>query len=167
MSAPSSHRPSDPVNGRRPERGAEISSSQGPEGNPLPLDTLRAAITTVRDPDRFLRAVRSIYRAQGRPGHREPFSMAAIGSYVRFFQSKPLGMLDERHATAFLSHLAEKPGMTPVVQAHTLDALRFFHAEILHRPIGDVVPYVRAESPAGPAPAGRAGPARSLWSFLF
>lgn len=167
MSAPSSHRPSDRVNGRRPERGTNTSSSQEREGDPLLLDTLRAATMTVRDPGRLLRAVRSIYRAQGRAGHREPFTMAAIGSYVRFFRSKPLGMLDERHATAFLSHLAEKPGMTPETQARTLDALRFFHADILHRPMGETAPYVRAQSSAGRVPAQRTRPARSLWSFLF
>ena len=132
-----------------------------------PLDRLMAATNMMRDPDRLLKAVRSVYRADGRPRHREPFAMAAIRSYVRFFASKPLGMLDEQHVSAFVTHLADRSGMTAGTQAHTLDALRFFHAEILHRPIEEEVAYVRAESSVGLAPAGRTGSARSLWSFLF
>jgi hypothetical protein len=131
------------------------------------LNRLIAATNAMRDPDRLLETVRSVYRADGRPRHREPFAMAAIRSYVRFFDSKPLGMLDERHVSAFVTHLADRPDMTAGTQAMVMDALRFFHAEILHRPIGKALAYVRAEAPSRRRPGEDARPARSLWSFPF
>ena len=167
MSTPDS--PSDRTNGRACGQRSMASGSlpAASDRDRAPLNRLMAATNMMRDPDRLLETVRSVYRADGRPRHREPFAMAAIRSYVRFFDSKPLGMLDEQHVSAFVTHLADRSGTTAGTQARVMDALRFFHAEILHRPIGDEVAYVRAEPSAGPAPAGRAGPARSLWSFLF
>jgi hypothetical protein len=131
------------------------------------LNRLMAATNAMRDPDRLLETVRSVYRANGRPRHREPFAMAAIRSYVRFFDSKPLGMLDERHVSAFVTHLADRSRTTAGTQTMVMDALRFFHAEILHRPIGKAVAYVRAESPSRRRTGEDARPARSLWSFPF
>jgi hypothetical protein len=131
------------------------------------LNRLMAATNAMRDPDRLLKTVRSVYRADGRPRHREPFAMAAIRSYVRFFDSKPLGMLDERHVSAFVTHLADRSRATAGTQAMVMDALRFFHAEILHRPIGKAVAYVRAESPSRRRTGEDARPVRSLWSFPF
>jgi hypothetical protein len=93
--------------------------------------------------------------------------MAAIRSYVRFFDSKPLGMLDERHVSAFVTHLADRSDTTAGTQAMVMDALRFFHAEILHRPIGKAVAYVRVESSSGRSPGENTRAARSLWSFPF
>ena len=161
--------PSDRTNGRARGQQAVASASHlhASDRDRASLDRLMAATNTMRDPDRLLETVRSVYRADGRPRHREPFAMSAIRSYVRFFDSKPLGMLDGRHVSAFVTHLADRPGATAGMQLLVVDAIRFFHAEILHRPIGEDVAYVRAESPARRLPGERTRPTRSLWSFLF
>ena len=161
--------PSDRTNDRARGQQAMASASYLPDSDRdrTPLNRLTAATNMMRDPDRLLETVRSVYRADGRPRHREPFAMAAIRSYVRFFDSKPLGMLDEQHVSAFVTYLADRSDTTAGTQAMVMEALRFFHAEILHRPVGEDVAYVRAESPARRRSGERTRPVRSLWSFLF
>jgi hypothetical protein len=88
--------------------------------------------------------------------------MAAIRSYVRFFASKPLGLLDERHARAYLSHLADRPGVTRARQAVAARAVTFFHDCVLHRPVDLSDGYVSASPAADPAPRGVRGRGR-LW----
>ena len=108
------------------------------------LEALRAVTASLRDLPNLIRVVRSVYRAQDRKPQREPMYINWIERYVRFYQTKPLGMLDAAHVEAFLTHLARRPGMTPTDQDQALEAIRFLHNEVLQDDLGEIAGYTRA-----------------------
>jgi hypothetical protein len=142
-------------------------ASSDPVVDPSTLDVLRAATATMRELPRLLKVVRTIYRAQDRKPQHEPAHVTFIERYVRFYYSKPIGMLDEAHARAYLSHVAGRPGMTREKQELAHEALLFFHNEVLHQDVAPITDYVRAPaSPPAPDDGPEAGgTARSFWGI--
>lgn len=110
------------------------------------LDMLRAATATMREVPRLIKAVRSVYRAQNRRPQMEPAYVTAIERYVRFYSSKPLGLLDDTHLRAFLTHIARHPGMTRREQDLVHEALLFLHNEVLQQDLEPVTDFVRASA---------------------
>jgi hypothetical protein len=142
---------------------APRNSAQTPDERSA-IDALRAITASLRDLPHLIRIVRSTYRAQDRKPQLEPAYVNWIERYVRFYQTKPLGLLDEAHVSAFLTHLARRPGVTPSDQKQALDALQFFHAEVLHDPLGTIDPYTPARRRhASPAPESSSSAGRTLW----
>jgi len=128
----------------------------------LKIEALRAITASLRDLPHLIRIVRSTYRAQQRKPQFEPAFINWIERYVRFYQTKPLGLLDATHVTAFLSHLARRPGITLTDQAQALEALRFFHEDVLHDSLGEIDDYTRAQRTSAPV-TGDEGSGRALW----
>lgn len=129
------------------------------------LEALRAVTASLRDLPNLIRVVRSVYRAQDRKPQREPMYINWIERYVRFYQTKPLGMLDAAHAEAFLTHLARRPGMTPTDQDHALEAIRFLHNEILQDDLGEIAGYTRAIRRQPMISDEESGSRHSLWDY--
>lgn len=128
------------------------------------IETLRAVTASLRDLPNLIRVVRSVYRSQDRKPQQEPMYVNWIERYVRFYQTKPLGMLDDAHVEAFLTHLARRPGMTPTDQEQALKAIRFLHAEILQNPIGEITGFTRAIR-RQPVASGEEGSGQPLWDY--
>ena len=128
------------------------------------LEALRAVTASLRDLPNLIRVVRSVYRAQDRKPQLEPMYINWIERYVRFYQTKPLGMLDAAHVEAFLTHLARRPGMTPTDQEQALEAIRFLHNEILQDDLGNVKSYTRAIRRQSAMPSEEAS-GNALWDY--
>lgn len=126
------------------------------------IETLRSVSASLRDLPQLLRIVRSAYRKRDRKPHLEPAYVNWIERYVRFYQTKPLGLLDSKHVSAFLTHLARRPGISPADQEQALDALKFFHADVLQAPIDTVGSYTRAK-PRRRSSTTPDGEGRSFW----
>ena len=123
------------------------------------LDMLRAATATMREVPRLIKAVRSVYRAQDRRPQLEPAYVTSIERYVRFYSSKPLGLLDDTHLRAFLTHIARRPGVTRREQDLVHEALLFLHNEVLQQDLEPVTDYVRASA------SSRGRTNQSFWSL--
>ncbi len=128
------------------------------------LEALRAVTASLRDLPNLIRVVRSVYRAQDRKPQLEPMYINWIERYVRFYQTKPLGMLDVAHVEAFLTHLARRPGMTPTDQEQALEAISFLHNEILQDDLGEVKSYTRAIR-RQPVMSGEEASGNALWDY--
>ena len=128
------------------------------------LEALRAVTASLRDLPNLIRVVRSVYRAQDRKPQLEPMYINWIERYVRFYQTKPLGMLDAAHVEAFLTHLARRPGMTPTDQEQALEAIRFLHNKILQDDLGNVKSYTRAIRRQSAMP-GEEASGNALWDY--
>lgn len=125
---------------------------------------LQMITASLRDLPRLIQTVRTVYREQERSPQHEPAVIHWIERYVRFYQTKPLGMLDGTHVSAFLTHLARRPGITPSDQTRALDAIRFFHEEVLQTALGEVTDY--KEAPHARRTVGySATTGRPLWEF--
>jgi len=125
------------------------------------IEALRTISASLRDLPSLIRIVRSTYRAGDRKPHLEPAYINWVERYVRFYQTKPLGMLDDRHVTAFLTHLARRPGISPSDQEQALDALQFFHEKVLHAPLGPIDDYTRVHRRRQTSSEDASG--RSFW----
>ncbi len=142
-----------------------MTSQSSSDASPSPvldadaLDMLRAATATMREVPRLIKAVRSVYRSQNRRPQLEPAYVTAIERYVRFYSSKPLGLLDDTHLRAFLTHIARHPGMTGREQDLVHEALLFLHNEVLQQDLEPVTDFVRATSTS----QGRSN--QSFWSL--
>lgn len=146
-----------------------ITASRGPMNAPpfnandaSSLEMLRAITASLREMPRLIRVVRNVYRRQNRKPQLEPAYVNWIERYVRFYHSKPLGMLDATHVVAYLSHIGRKPGVTRADQEQALDAIRFLHAEVLKDDLGKIDSYRPAE-PRRPVAVGSSKPGPALW----
>ena len=126
------------------------------------LEMLRAVTASLRETPRLIRVVRTVYRRQDRKPQLEPAYVNWIERYVRFYHSKPLGMLDATHVIAYLSHIGRKPGVTRADQEQALDAIRFLHADVLKDDLGEVDGYRPAEA-LRPIAAGTTKPGPPMW----
>lgn len=126
------------------------------------LEMLRAVTASLRETPRLIRVVRTVYRRQDRKPQLEPAYVNWIERYVRFYHSKPLGMLDATHVIAYLSHIGRKPGVTRADQEQALDAIRFLHADVLKDDLGKVDGYRPAEA-LRPIAAGTTKPGPPMW----
>lgn len=130
------------------------------------LKALRAVTASLQELPRLLQLVRSVYRKQNRKPQDEPTVMSWVERYVRFYRTKPLGLLDAAHARAFLSHIAHKPGITTAMQDEAREAIQFLHAEVLHQDVEPIEGYDRAESHATASmPSSPPDESRSFWDF--
>jgi hypothetical protein len=130
--------------------------------DPSSLEMLRAITASLREMPRLIRVVRTVYRRQNRKPQLEPAFVNWIERYVRFYHSKPLGMLDATHVTAYLSHVGRRPGVTRADQEQALDAIRFLHTHVLKDDLGPVDSYRLAE-PRRSVAAGTTKPGPPMW----
>lgn len=130
------------------------------------IDTLRAITSSLQTLPRLLQLVRSVYRQQNRKPQDEPTVVTWVERYARFYQTKPLGLLDATHARAFLSHLSRRPGMTVRQQEEAREAIAFFHTEVLQQDLEPITGYDQApaQTPAVAA-TGPSTPERSFWTL--
>jgi integron integrase len=116
------------------------------------------------------RTVLGVLREVARVRHYSVRTIEAYEGWVRRYLRalRRGGCAHPRHAgpaeaRAFLTQLATESGVSAATQNQALAALRFFHAEVLGRPIGPVDGIVRAKaSHHVPVVLGRADVARLL-----
>lgn len=73
---------------------------------------------------------------------------AWVRRYVLFHGKRHPSLLDERHMTAFLTHLAVEARVSASTQNQALAALLFLYKDVLRRPVGHLTGVVHARRPA-------------------
>ncbi|WP_022835209.1 phage integrase N-terminal SAM-like domain-containing protein [Salisaeta longa] len=96
-------------------------------------------------------AVRSIYRAEQRPPQHEPMVVHWIEAYVWHAPDRPLGERTTADVSRFLSHLAERPGISASDQEQAREALLFLYDRVLEQPLDEPLPTYRSVSDAPPS----------------
>lgn len=71
-----------------------------------------------------------------------------VRRFVLFHDKRHPSQMDERHVTAFLTHLAVKNQVAASTQNQALAALLFLYVEVLRRSMGQFAGVVRAKRPA-------------------
>ena len=105
-------------------------------GNPLGL----------RHPDLY-RKFLAVLRTAGYSVNTEKTYLTWINRYLLFHQRNDPFAHPEKEAASFLEYLALKRKVAAATQALALNALVFFHAKVLERPLGDIGPYRRSKRP--------------------
>jgi site-specific recombinase XerD len=70
-----------------------------------------------------------------------------ICRFLRFHNGAPPERLSEAEVASFLEHLAVRLKVAGATQAQALNALVFFFARVVERPLGDIGPFQRPNRP--------------------
>jgi len=70
-----------------------------------------------------------------------------INRFLRFHQSLVLETCAEPEVASFLEHLAVRRKVSSATQAQALNAIVFFYARVLERPLGEIGPFKRSSRP--------------------
>jgi integron integrase len=70
-----------------------------------------------------------------------------VGKYLWYFRNSLLTDLQENTVKGYLTYLAERREVAASTQNQALNALVFFHREVLGRPLGDFSDFLRAKRP--------------------
>ncbi len=100
----------------------------------------------LRHPDLY-RKFLAVVRTTGYSVNTEKTYLTWINRYLLFHQHKDPFTHPEREVASFLEHLALKRKVAAATQALALNALVFFHAKVLQRPLEDIGPYRRSRRP--------------------
>lgn len=95
-----------------------------------------------RYPDIYRRFVAAI-RTADLSINTEQSYLGWINRFLRFHQTKPPADCAEPEVSSFLEHLAVQRKVTGATQAQALNALVFFFARTLERPLGDIGTFKR------------------------
>lgn len=114
----------------------------------------------------ILEEVRRTYGASNERAYSTAVVVGWVACYLQFYPTKPLGLLDEAHATAFLSHLGRQATVTRRDQERAHDAIVFFHVNVLGQPhFAPPRRYVKPPQTQDGAARSRKARPPSFWSL--
>lgn len=77
-------------------------------------------------------------RRHGYPYQTEKAFAKWVRRYIRFYNLKHPGKLEEREVMAYITHLAEEQKVMASVQNEALSALLFLYGQVLKQPLQEI-----------------------------
>ncbi|KAB2641705.1 MAG: integron integrase [Verrucomicrobia bacterium] len=111
----------------------------------LPSDPIHPLPENTAEVARFIESTRAAIRMRGYSLRTENTYLGWVNRFCDFHQNRSLSEFVPAAITPFLSFLAMERNVAPPTQNQALNAIVFFYRHVLHIPVGELDPFVRAK----------------------